>query len=179
MNITVRVISLFLLSALISNAGLLTSCATHAKKSNSEKNPSSVRSSEVTGISPANEIQKKIDEELRPLLTESFGDVKIVSAVSSDNVDSGVGGWMNYSVESGINREKLKSFKKHLKNRGFLITQDMTSPESGRLLFNMIIIKELPDVNYNLNVGTLEDEDNIISVFVTAEKVEDGPDSEK
>jgi len=160
-------------------AAVFTSCASTVNKSIPEKMSSSARPNGITELQPANEIQKKVDEDLRPLLTESFGEIRIVSAVSSDNIDSGIGGWINYSVKSGINQGQVQSFKKQLKKQGFIIAQDMMSAESGRLLFNMIVIKELPNIDYNLNIGTLRDEENIISIFVTVEKTEGNTGSEK
>jgi len=159
-------------------AGLFVSCASTAKKNNPVAVPPRAEKA-VIEILPANEMQKKMDEELRPVFNESFGEVSIVSAISSDNLESGVGGWMNYSIKAGIDQQKTQAFEKQLKKKGFIVAQNIMTVESGRFLFNMIVIKELPGVNYNMNIGALPDEENVVSVFVTAEKIENETGSDK
>ena len=158
-------------------AGIFVSCAAPAKKSAAAA-PPRVENAAIE-ILPANEMQKKMDEELRPVFIEAFGEASMVSAVSSDNLESGVGGWMNYSIKASINQQKAQAFEKELKKKDFIVAQNIMAVESGRFVFSMIVIKELPGVNYNMNIGTLQDEENVISVFVTAEKIENETGSGK
>ena len=160
------------LCALFLCAGLFASCASPAKKTSAEKIQNAAAKNASVEIAPANEIQRNVDNDLRPVFAAAFGDVKIASAVSSDNVDSGIGGWLNYFVKQGIDRNKVQLFEKGLQKQGYVVAQDIITEESGRLLFNMIAIKETADIDYNLSIGTLQDEENVISVFATIEKSE-------
>ncbi len=157
-----------LLPAFISCFIIFSSCASAPEKAASPRHAGGLNT--PVEIMPANDLQAQVDVEIRPVIVASFGGAKIASVVSSDNIDAGIGGWLNYAVPPAIDQNKAKSFEKRLKDDGFVIAQNVVSVEAGRLVFNMIAIKETPAADYNLNIGTLQDEENEISVFVTVEK---------